>query len=114
MHAYSLGASIPSTLLSRLQQGNLLTSLTTLQPAATGINTLVPGASALPASVGQKLTWKNVGIAGIVAALGYFAYEYLLLPPPKRTSTAPRTVPAPSPVAAVAGLFGAKYRRHRR
>lgn len=118
MHQYALGAVLPnSSLLQRLQASGALVKIATqMQPAATGINTLVPGASALPASVGSKLTWKNVGIAGIVATLGYFAYEFLLLPPPKkpvpRASTVP--APAPSPVAAMAGLFGVKYRRRRR
>jgi hypothetical protein len=117
MYQYVLGDTAPLPPAAKMLTIHPLLAKYLFTPAM-GVNALVPGASALPTAVGSKLTWKNVGIAGAIAVLGYMAYEYLLLPPPKKPSTATRsTVPAasgPSPVAAVAGLFGVRYRKRRR
>lgn len=90
-------------LIQKIAAGGLIT--TDLSPSAT----LVPGAGALPSSIGSKLTIRNVVIGAAVAAAGYLAYAMLV--PPKKGGSKPATA---SPVTAVAGLFGYRPRRRRR
>lgn len=82
-------------------------SVTIIKPNGSG-GALLPGAAALPPAIGSKLTVKNALIGGGLAVAAYLVYAFVMTPPKKKT-----TAPA-STAAAVAGLFGVRYRRRSR
>lgn len=73
-----------------------------LEPTSPG-DKLLPGASALPASIGSKMTIKNALLGALVVATGYLGYVVFFAKPTKKSAA-----------GTVSGLFGARRRRRRR
>jgi hypothetical protein len=97
---------LPTTALDFIK-ANHLPGQTIMTAMPTPTESLLPGASMLPTAIGSKLTVKNALLGAVVAITGYLAYAMLIAPPKKKA-------PAASATAAVAGLFGVRYRRRTR
>lgn len=75
------------------------------EPSSPG-DKLLPGASALPASIGSKMTIKNALLGALVVATGYLGYVVFFAKPTKK--------PAATSSGTVSGLFFGRRRRRRR